>query len=555
MGVDSGSRSRYVDVGSVRIIDLTTSTDLDEKLRDIPYKGGWRSDTKRDYLPGTRTNFLDYIVNWVDNPDSKRSLVLVGQAGTGKSSIAHEIARRFQDMNRLSSYFVFQRAERSKREDYLLFTTIVHDLSDRYPSFKTALGKVIGNNKRLRTANDYRTLFETLLLQPLKDVRTVGPILIIIDALDESGDAADRQGLHTFLAEHISEFPTNFRILITSRLEGNIIDPFTKAPKAFQIIHMDDSELAAGTNDDIQVYLATILPSDIYTKHGSKLAKKAEGLFQWAAVACGYINDPPPGLTKNDCIRGLLGLSVAHEELGQKLGPLYDLYKQVLEGYFKANVVQRRFQSVMGQLLAAFEPLSIDSLTTLRRYSLDDDDDDDSVIAIVGHLGSLLSNVTSADRALPITPLHTSFRDFLTDSKMSGGFNINLDEAHRQLAHSCVGVMLHNLKFNICKLQSSYLPNKETPDLQLRINQHIPPALLYACRCWNDHMGRLWFERDLFARIQSLLEEKFLFWLEVLSLTNAVSIATPALLSLKAWLASGQHNQVYRNNSTLRLKG
>lgn len=138
---------------------------------------------------------------------------------------------------------------------------------------------------------------------------------------------------------------------------------------------------------------------------------------------------------------------------------------------------------------------------------------------------------------------------------MSGGFNINLDEAHRQLAHSCVGVMLRDLQFNICKLESSYLPNKEIPGLQPRINQHIPPALLYACRCWNDHLERLWFEQDLFAKIQSLLEEKFLFWLEVLSLTSAMSIATPALLSLKAWLASGQHNQVYRNNSTQRLKG
>jgi hypothetical protein len=494
---------------------------------------------------------LDYIVNWVDNPDSKRSLVLVGQAGTGKSSIAHEIARRFRDMNRLTTYFVFHRAERSKGEDYLLFTTFVHDLSDRYPSFKTAVGKAIGNNKHLRTANDYRTLFENLLLQPLRDVRTVGPILVIIDALDESGDAADRKGLHTFLAEHVSQLPSNFRILITSRPEGNIIDPFTKASHVFQIIHMDDSELAARTNDDIQVYLATILPSDIYRKHGSKLAKKAEGLFQWAAVACGYINDPPSGLTKNDCIRGLLGLSAAHEELGHKLGPLYDLYKQVLEGYFNANVVQRRFQSVMGQLLAAFQPLSIDSLTTLRRYSLDDDDDDDSVIAIVGHLGSLLSNVTSADRTLPITPLHTSFRDFLTDSKMSGGFNINLDEAHRQLAHSCVGLMLHDLKFNICKLESSYLPNKEIPNLQPRIDAHIPAALLYACYYWDDHLGRLWFEQDLFAKLQSFFEEKFLFWLEVLSLTSAVGIATPTLLSLKVWLASGQHNQVYQNSNSI----
>jgi len=554
MGVNTGIGSWYVDVGSVRIIDLTTGTDLEEKLREIPYKGGWRSDTRREYLPGTRVEYMDYIVNWVDNPDSKRGLVLVGQAGTGKSSIAHEIARRFRGMNRLSSYFVFQRAERPKREDYLFFTTLVHDLSHRYPSFKTALGKVIRNNKHLRTANDHYTVFETLLLQSLKDLRIVGPILVIVDALDESGDATDRKGLHTFLAEHVSELPSNFRIFITSRFEGNIVDPFTKASKAFQIIRMDDSELSARTNEDIQVYLATVLPSNIYQKHGSALAKKAEGLFQWAAVACGYINDPPRGLTKNDCIRGLLGLSAAHEELGQKLGPLYDLYKQVLEGYFNANVVQRRFQSVMGHLLAAFGPLSVDSLTTLRRYSPDnDDDDDDSVMAIVGHLGSLLSNATSADRTLPITPLHTSFRDFLTDSKTSGDFNVDLDEAHRQLAHSCVGLMLRNLKFNICKLESSYLPNKGISDLQPRINEHIPPALLYSCHYWNDHLGRLWFEQDLFAKIQSLFEGKFLFWLEVLSLTSAVSIATQAMLSLKAWLASDRNNEVYQEfNTTIK---
>jgi hypothetical protein len=95
----------------------------------------------------------------VNNPDSKRGLVLFGQAGTGKSSIAHEIAKRFRAMDRLSSYFIFLRAERSKREDYLLFTTLVHDLSNRYPSFKTALGKAIKDNKSLRAAQDYRYAF------------------------------------------------------------------------------------------------------------------------------------------------------------------------------------------------------------------------------------------------------------------------------------------------------------------------------------------------------------------------------------------------------------
>jgi hypothetical protein len=523
-------------------MDLTTGhTDLDEKLREIPYKGARRSDVGRRCLPGTRADFLDYIIEWVDNPNSKRGLVLFGQAGTGKSSIAHEVAQRFQVMNRLTSFFVFLRAERSKREDYLLFTTLVHDLSNRYPSFKTALGKAIRDNKYLRAAQDYHTLFESLLLQPLRDVHTVGPILIIIDALDESGDATGRNGLHIFLAECLASLPSNFRVLITSRSEADIMLPFAGASgSSFEIVHMNDSNLAARTDDDIHIYLEKYLPSKTFTQYGDKLVKKAEGLFQWAAVACGYISYPPPGLTKNDCIHGLLKPSADHEELGQALGPLYNLYQQVLEGYFLARIVQHRFRSVMGQLLAAFEPLSIDSLTALRRYHLDDRDDD-SVIAIVRHLGSLLSNVTLTDHTLPIVPLHTSFRDFLTDEKMSGDFYIDLGEAHHQLAHSCLGLMLHDLKFNICNIESSYLPNSKTPDP----HGCISPALFYACRFWDDHLERLPFEQDVFAKLRLLFEKKFLFWLEVLSLTSTVDLAPPALLSLNTWLASGHHNEVY----------
>ncbi|KAF8812683.1 WD40 repeat-like protein [Phlegmacium glaucopus] len=529
----------HVDTLSKQISDL----DLDGKMKEIPYKS---SDIKRDYLWGTRTDFLDYIVEWVDDPGSKRALVLFGQAGTGKSSISHEIARRFRAMNRLSSYFIFRRAERSKHEDYFLFTTILHDLSNRYPSFKTALGKAIRDDKPLRAARDYHTLFESLLLQPLKDVHAIGPILIIIDALDESGDATGRDGLHTFLAEHLAKLPPNFRIFITSRPEADIMYPFANASgKPYEIIHMDDSKLAARTKDDILVYLHEKLPPDMFKKHGNELAEKAEGLFQWAAVACGYINDPPGGLTKNDCIRALLKLSTDHEELGSKLGLLYDLYKQVLEGYFESPIVKSRFQSVMGQLLAASEPLSIKSLTALRQYPLGDPDDDDSVIVIFRRLGSLLSNVTVADQTLPIVPLHTSFRDFLTDKKRSGSFyHIDLGEAHRQLAHSCLGLMLHDLQFNICKLESSYLPNSKIPDLDTRINAYIPPALFYACCFWDDHLERLGFEQDLLVELRSLFEEKFLFWLEVLSLKSSVALATPALSTLKKWLASGQHHEV-----------
>ena len=346
-------------------------TDLEHKIGEIPYRGLWRSGTERSYIPGTRTEFFDYVSNWVTNPDSKRGLVLFGQAGTGKSSIAYEIARRFRVMNRLTSYFTFLRAEQTKREDYHLFTTIVHDLSKRYPSFKTALGEVIRDDKSLRTAQQYGPLFESMLLQSLKDVHIIGPVLIIIDGLDESGDVTGPKGLHAFLAEHIAQLPANFRILITSRLEADIVDHINQFQTEFDIVRMDDPVLSASTDDDIRNFLQKRLPQNTFEKYGAELAKKAEGLFQWAAVACGFIISPPGGLTKNDCVRALLAGHAEH--VGVYLSPLNELYKGVLEGYYNVDVVRRRFQSVIGHVLAAFEPLSIQTLTTLRRYSAHED--------------------------------------------------------------------------------------------------------------------------------------------------------------------------------------
>ena len=104
--------------------------------------------------------------------------------------------------------------------------------------------------------------------------------------------------------------------------------------------------------------------------------------------------------------------------------------------------------------------------------------------------------------------------------------------------------MPHNLKFNICNLETSYLPNDLIFNLQSRINEYISPALFYACCFWDDHLECVSFEQGLVTKVQLLFEEKFLFWLEILSLTGTVGLATPVLRSLEVWLASGDYNEV-----------
>jgi AAA ATPase domain len=511
-------------------------TEFGAIIRELPYKGGWRHGNTKRCLLGTRVDFIDYIIKWVENPQSERALVLLGQAGTGKSSIAHEVARRFENKG-LGSYFAFLRKEQSKDEAYQLFTTIARDLSDRNPAFKLALGRVVKDNSSLSGTRDYRTLFESLLLEPLKSLEVRDPILIVIDALDESGDASGKNGLHAFLSQNLFELPQKFRILVTSRPEDSVEAAFAKA-LSVHTLYMDDATLAARTEQDICVYIENELPPDVFKDHGMKLARAAEGVFQWAAVACGFINSPPAtfGFSKKKCVQRLLG----HSRDLNRQDPLDKLYEEVLEGYFKPYEAQVLFRSVMGQLFAAVKPLSLRSLVALRRYApIDDPEDSEPVIEMLRHLGSLLSNVTRANETRPIVPLHTSFRDFLTNKK-SDVFYVDLGEAHHQLAHSCVGLMLDHLKFNICELESSYIANGDVPDLESRITKHIPPALSYACLFWGDHLNHVSLEHDLFMKLRSLFEGKFLFWLEVLSIKSSVGFASRALSSLKIWLRSDQ---------------
>jgi hypothetical protein len=490
---------------------------------------------------GTRVTFLDFIINWVNNPASERGLVLFGQAGTGKSSIAHEITRVFDKMHRLTSSFIFLRREQSVREAYHLFTTLARDLADRYLSFKIALGKVVKDNTALRVGTrDYHTLFESLILEPLKDLHIVGPILVVIDALDESGDTTSGIGLQTFLAKNLNRLPPNFRLVITSRPEHAIVSALAEA-QSVKIKYMDDAELAVGTHGDILAFFQRRLPSNEFRHHVEALAVKAEGLFQWAAVASQLILHPPARFrySGEKCVNHLLEPGTNRH--GQDL--LDGLYKDVLEGYFTDQEARVLFRSVVGPLITSIVPLTIRSLIPLRQHASYDEDSDTVVTGILSCLGSLLSNVNSSDKTLPIIPLHTSFRDFLTSKDKSGDFYVGVRDTHRQLAHSCLNLLLDpldGLKFNICKLETSYLANDDVKDLNTRVDQHIPPALLYACHFWGDHLKNTDPKMDLFGKVEILFKEKFLFWLEALSLTRNIGLAPSAFVTLNMWLATSQ---------------
>jgi len=84
----------------------------------MPYANGARFDPDKGCLPGTREKIIEEIIEWVNSPngdDVARVFFLSGVAGSGKSAIAHAIAKLFEQQKRLGSFYCFDRADQVNR--------------------------------------------------------------------------------------------------------------------------------------------------------------------------------------------------------------------------------------------------------------------------------------------------------------------------------------------------------------------------------------------------------------------------------------------------------
>ena len=484
-------------------------------------------------FPGTRVQILREIEAWVnsDASDTSRVLLLTGAAGTGKSAIAHTIAYRFAALGRLGASFGFNRNEK-KRTPETLVPTLAQDLADFDANIYSGLSTVIEKNKALRTTTRIETQFLNFIIKPMRDLSILGPIVIVIDALDECADASDssRRELLWMLARHLGDFPPSVRVLITSRPDHDIISQLRGDNIHTMSMHNIDPDT---TTDDIRSYVRDKLLDnppvpleDVDKACCEKLATSSQGLFQWAFVACDTIIAAElagPGITPRERYEQLVESSS-----GRRQADVLDsLYSQVLSHLFpKEGPSLVRYRAIMELVLASFEPLPLEALDAVIHYT----SDAFNAGTILRYLGALLSGVMTTD--IPIRPLHTSFRDYLTDERRSGMFFIDTSAGHKELAIGCLHILVDDLKFNICELESSYIPNSDVTDLEARIHRCVTPQLSYATRFWPNHLtacGAARLDEPYINLIKRILVEKFLFWLEVLSLLDSLPVAAPAL--------------------------
>ncbi|KAJ7847238.1 hypothetical protein B0H14DRAFT_3676577 [Mycena olivaceomarginata] len=193
-------------------------------------------------LTGTRVDILNFIHEWLTTPSKSSNILwLYGVAGSGKSTISTTVSEYFRNLERLGAFIFFDRNDQQASHPRAVIRTIAYQLANRNPDIRAAVCQAIRHDQQVATAT-IDTQFTKLLLEPLKAAQAhiSGPIIIVMDALDECGDAESRGALVSLLSKEFHGLPPVFRFLITSRPDSDIADHFREQSSIIKM-HLETS--------------------------------------------------------------------------------------------------------------------------------------------------------------------------------------------------------------------------------------------------------------------------------------------------------------------------
>ncbi|PAV17745.1 WD40 domain containing protein [Pyrrhoderma noxium] len=382
-------------------------------------------------LKNTRVSIRKEIDDWAQSTTSPNVFLLVGGAGTGKSTISTTIAEEYRRNDSLGCYLFFLR---SKSDPMAVIRTVAYNLAVYNQNIAECIEDALRNKGELISAT-LDTQFDTFLSIPLHQSQIKSkPILVVLDALDECGFQDTRRTLLQVLEDKLSTLPANFRFLITSRPEEDIIGSLSDLSE-IRTARLDNYD---GT-DDVHLYIGTKLDKmrekgmiDVedlleFDDMKRKLGETAGGLFIWASTAIKMIEGARGKHTSK--LRELSGGSPLY------LGALYS--EALRDALVWDDETKRLFSDVLGLIMFWGE-----QMTDLKIGGILGKKEG------ISEMLSCLRPFVIYDREKTIKLHHISFYDYLiNDSTKNEAWYIDEAESRRRIAERRPAWMDRILRF------------------------------------------------------------------------------------------------------------
>ncbi|KAF2418759.1 HET-domain-containing protein [Tothia fuscella] len=502
------------------IQDLHLTDPRDDKKRIEKAKGGLLRDAYRWILENP--NFQQ----WRSDQES-RLLWINGDTGKGKTmllcGIINELSKSIAK-TALLSYFFCQATNSQIDNATAVLRGLIYMLVKQQPSLASHLrtkydhtGKAI-----FEDANAWIALSE-ILTNILQDPR-LDSAYILIDALDEC--LVDLPELLTFVVNVSSQSPC-VKWIVSGRNWPSIArDLDTVTQKVRLCLELNAQSISAAVATFIQFQVNWLTKrneygSDVQDAVYQHLLLNANGTFLFVALVCKELAD----VSEWDA-----------EEVVRAFPPGLDsLYKRMLDQFYNLKHTEL-CKSILATVLTVLRPITLDELPSLVDMPPRSSRNYKALEEIIRLCGSFL---IVQERIISI--VHQSAKDYLLKEASDEIFPAGLAEMHYSIMSKSLRTLSPTLQRDMYSLRALGYPIDK-----VKKPESDPLAKSrYACVFWIDHLSD-WFTKsgadpyhgDLQAggTVEVFIKEKYLYWLEALSLCKSMSEGVVSVEKLEALL-------------------
>lgn len=226
---------------------------------------------------------FDEIEKWINDRHASRLFWLAGAPGIGKTTIATRLLQLFPN---IVAFHLCKRGHSEKASPHRAICTIAYQLSTQLPDYRDLLLR-IDIEKEIRRCNDV-ALFDILIVQPLCHIikQPQKPLIILIDGLDEAS-LNGHNSMALFIASEFYKLPEWLRIIITSRLDKEVTNPF----QVFDpwVLESESKNNTADLVNYIGARLGSYVAGPAFDLILNKIIKRSEGSFLYTKYLCDMI--------------------------------------------------------------------------------------------------------------------------------------------------------------------------------------------------------------------------------------------------------------------------
>ncbi|KAH6957874.1 quinon protein alcohol dehydrogenase-like superfamily [Ilyonectria sp. MPI-CAGE-AT-0026] len=490
-----------------------------EKRRIEQTKGGLLKDSYRWVLDH------EHFQRWRDD-NTTEFLWIKGDAGKGKTmlmcGIINELSTQTptREHKRIVSFFLCQNTDSRLNHATAVLRGLIFGLADQQPSLISHIERKWDDTGR-RLFDDANTFYNLsqILSDMLGDLHTQGCYLMI-DALDEC--TTDLSQLLCFITEPRSA-STNVKWIVSSRNNYDIVRQlFLDDPQTRLSLELNAEHVTQAINTFIDYKVAKLFPLErneaLRDEVRVEMRDKADGTFLWVALVAQEL--------------GKVSSWNAPSVVRQKLPGLLPLYREML-GQIEAMKEEDSELCCVAIATAttAYRPLSLCELRVLSGLPTNVSDD------LLSLLEQCASFITIRDNYVYL--IHQSVKDFLTTEASPIIFRRGLETTHRTMFSKSIQILNDTLRHDMYNLR----------DLGISIDDVRQPepdplaAARYSCTHWVDHLNDAELCKtpplqnqlgEIDAKmVQGFLQNKYLYWIEALSLLRDIHKGMTAIIKLE----------------------